>query len=82
MKTFLRLTLSSTVAFSLGAVSFGQHYTQTNLVSNVSGVAPVTDPQLVNPWGLSRGSGSAWWVSDSVTGVATLSTTAPELSSH
>ena len=51
---------------------FGQHYKQTNLVSNTAGVAPVTDPQLINAWGLSRGSGSAWWVSDQVTGVSTL----------
>jgi uncharacterized protein (TIGR03118 family) len=72
MKTLLRLTASTALSLSMGAVAFGQHYTQTNLVSNVSGVAPVTDPQLVNPWGLSRGSGSAWWVADNLTGVATL----------
>jgi len=52
--------------------SFAQHYNQTNLVSNTSGVAPVTDPQLINPWGLSRGSGSPWWVSDQATGFSTL----------
>jgi len=34
----------------MGAACFGQHYTQTNLVSSESGVAPVTDPQLINPW--------------------------------
>jgi uncharacterized protein (TIGR03118 family) len=27
---------------------------------------------LVNPWGLSRGSGSPWWVSDNATGFSTL----------
>jgi len=54
------------------AVCFGQHYTQTDLVSNTSGVAPVTDPQLVNPWGISRGSGSPWWISDKATGFSTL----------
>jgi hypothetical protein len=53
-------------------VCFAQHYTQTNLVSNTSGVAPVTDPQLVNPWGLSRSSGSVWWISDNATGLSTL----------
>ena len=26
-------------------------YSQTNLVSNVTGVATTTDPQLLNPWG-------------------------------
>jgi uncharacterized protein (TIGR03118 family) len=72
MKTLLRLTLSTGMALALGAASFGQHYTQTNLVANTPGVAPVTDPQLVNPWGISRGSGSPWWVSDNGTGVSTL----------
>jgi uncharacterized protein (TIGR03118 family) len=49
-----------------------QHYKQTNLVSNVPGVAPVTDPNLVNAWGMSRGSGTPWWVSDNGTGLTTL----------
>ena len=60
MKTLLRLTLSTGMALAWGAASFGQHYTQTNLVANTPGVAPVTDPQLVNPWGISRASGSPW----------------------
>jgi phospholipase/lecithinase/hemolysin len=69
MNMFRRLALSSTVALSLGAVSFGQHYTQTNLQANTPGVAEATDPQLVNSWGLSRTSSSAWWVADNVTTV-------------
>jgi len=32
----------------------------------------VTDPQLVNPWGISRGSGSPWWISDNAKGFSTL----------
>ncbi len=51
-----------------------QHYKQTNLVSNIPGMAAVTDSNLVNPWGLSRSSGSPWWVSDNGTGVTTLYT--------
>jgi uncharacterized protein (TIGR03118 family) len=47
-------------------------YTQTNLVSDIAGNAAQTDPNLVNPWGLGRGSGTLWWVSDQVTGRATL----------
>jgi len=46
-------------------------YTQTNLVSDISG-ASHTDTHLKNPWGLSRTSGSYWWVSDNDTGVSTL----------
>jgi uncharacterized protein (TIGR03118 family) len=48
-----------------------QHYTQTNLVSDQSG-ASVTDTNLVNPWGMSRSSGSPWWISDNGTGLSTL----------
>src|SRR5260370_16097460 len=67
-----RISLSTTMALSVGTFSFGQHYTQTNLQANASGVAEATDPQLVNSWGLSRSSGSTWWVADNATGVATL----------
>ena len=49
-----------------------QHYKQTNLVSDQAGVAAVKDPHLVNPWGLSRSSGSPWWVSDNGMGLTTL----------
>jgi uncharacterized protein (TIGR03118 family) len=56
----------------MGSVSFGQHYNQTNLVSNTPGAAAVTDPVLINPWGMARSSGSPWWVSDNGTGLSTL----------
>ena len=49
-----------------------QHYTQTNLTSNMSSLAPVSDSNLINPWGLSRSSGGPRWVSDNGTGLATL----------
>jgi uncharacterized protein (TIGR03118 family) len=72
MKMSLRFTASAVLALIMGAACFGQHYTQTNLVSNASGVAPITDPQLINPWGISRGSDTPWWVSDQRTGLSTL----------
>lgn len=72
MKNVRRLAVGTFMALAIGAVSYGQHYNQTNLVSSTPGVAPITDPQLVNPWGLSRGSGSPWWVSDNGTGLSTL----------
>jgi len=72
MKMPPRFTASAIFALIMGAACFGQHYAQTNLVSNVSGVAPVTDLQLINPWGISRGSGTPWWVSDQRTGLSTL----------
>jgi len=72
MKALLRFVIGTTMTFSLVGVTLGQHYSQTNLVSNTSGVAPVVDANLVNPWGLSRTSGGAWWVADNLTGVSTL----------
>lgn len=72
MKTLRRVCASAAWAFIMTATCFAQHYTQTDLVSNTAGVAPVTDPQLINPWGLSRTSGSPWWVSDQATGLSTL----------
>src|SRR3979409_1963767 len=73
MKMSLRFTAGAALTLIMGAVSFAQHYTQVNLVSNTSGVAPVTDPTLINPWGLSRSSSSPWWISDNGTRPNTLS---------
>jgi uncharacterized protein (TIGR03118 family) len=47
-------------------------YAQNNLVSDIPGVAPITDPHLVNPWGMSHSATSPVWVSDNGTGVTTL----------
>jgi uncharacterized protein (TIGR03118 family) len=51
-----------------------QHYTQTNLVSDIVGNAAVHDPNLINPWGITRSAASPWWVSDNNAGVSTLYT--------
>jgi uncharacterized protein (TIGR03118 family) len=48
--------------------SFGQQ----NLVSDIPGLAAWTDPNLVNPWGVSFSPTSPFWVSDNGTGLATL----------
>src|SRR5258708_28488569 len=72
MKTFLCLASAAALALSATPIVSAQHYTQVNLVANASGVAPVTDPHLVNPWGLSRTSSSPWWISDNGTGLSTL----------
>jgi hypothetical protein len=47
-------------------------FTVNALVSDQPGVAPVTDPDLVNPWGLTSSAGSPWWVSDNGTNKSTL----------
>jgi uncharacterized protein (TIGR03118 family) len=47
-------------------------FTQTNLVSDIQGMAKTFDPNLVNPWGITHTPTSPWWVSDNNAGVSTL----------
>jgi uncharacterized protein (TIGR03118 family) len=50
-------------------------FVQTNLVSDIAGMAQVTDPHLINPWGLSAGPTSGpFWVSNNNDGTSTLYT--------
>ena len=72
MKMFLSLATAASLCLSGVLSAYAQHYTQVNLVANTSGIAPVTDPNLVNPWGVSRTSSSPWWISDNGTGLSTL----------
>lgn len=51
------------VALSLPVPASAQ-YAQTNLVSNIPGLATITDPRLVNPWGMSRTATSPFWTSN------------------
>src|SRR5215207_11451346 len=47
-------------------------YHQTNLVSDLPGLAQLTDPDLVNPWGLAAGPTTPVWVADNGTDKATI----------
>jgi uncharacterized protein (TIGR03118 family) len=69
------LTIAAVLAFSAQAMA--QAYQQTNLVSDIQGLAQnppngQPDAQLVNPWGLISSPTSPWWVSDNNAGVSTL----------
>jgi len=48
------------------------HFVQTNLVSDLSGVATIVDAQLKNPWGLAHSPTSPFWLSNQGTSTATL----------
>jgi uncharacterized protein (TIGR03118 family) len=67
-------------AFGIGAIitypqrSEAAPYIQTNLVSDLAGLADVTDPALVNPWGVSESATSPFWISDQGTNESTLVT--------
>jgi uncharacterized protein (TIGR03118 family) len=47
-------------------------YTQTNLVSDIPGLAANTDPNLKNPWGVSFAPTSPFWTANQATGTSTL----------
>jgi uncharacterized protein (TIGR03118 family) len=67
-----------TTATALSALCAGARladaatYLQTDLVSDIPGLAALTDPNLTNPWGVSHLTGSPFWVSDNGANVATL----------
>jgi uncharacterized protein (TIGR03118 family) len=60
------------------ALSSAQHYTQKNLVSDIAqpnnpdGSKVLVDPNLKNPWGITRSSTSPWWISNNNSGTSTL----------
>jgi uncharacterized protein (TIGR03118 family) len=70
--SLIRWAMILPVSAALALPAMAQHYKQTNLNADQAGVATLTDPNLVNPWGMSRSSGSPWWVSDNGTGLTTL----------
>jgi uncharacterized protein (TIGR03118 family) len=48
------------------------HFVQVNLVSDLPGLATVTDANLKNPWGLAHSPTSPFWSANQRTGTATL----------
>jgi len=63
------------LVFSFGIASAVAHtnsYQQTNLVSDMAGVANNTDPKLINPWGISFFPGQPFWVADNNSGYSTI----------
>src|SRR4029078_7553773 len=50
----------------------GSAYRQTKLVSDSPGLAPVLDPLLVNPWGISSTASSPFWVANNGTSTTQL----------
>ena len=75
--TSLPLKSLLTTALALGAASASASraeaaYVQTNLVSNIPGLATITDPNLVNPWGVSYFGASPFWVSNQGSATSTL----------
>ncbi len=63
------VTSDSAVAFTSANA-----YVQHNLVSDIPKLADFTDPNLVNPWGISFSATGPFWLSDYGTGLSTVYT--------
>src|ERR1041385_7556769 len=50
----------------------GSAYRLTTLLSDIPGMAPVLDPLLVNPWGMTASSSSPFWVANNGTSTTQL----------
>jgi uncharacterized protein (TIGR03118 family) len=62
---------------SMFSAPSGNSFFQHNLVSDLPHTAYITDPDLVNPWGIAFSPTSPFWISDNGTGLATLYTGTP-----
>lgn len=68
-----RLTGILTLSLFSSLLSAGT-FDQTNLVANTAGVASNTDPNLINPWGMSFSGTSPFWVANQGSATSTLYT--------
>ena len=57
---------------NIPVIPAGSAYRQTNLISDSPGLAPVLDPLLVNPWGISMTASSPFWVANNGTSTTQL----------
>jgi len=69
---FKRASLRPTVESLENRCLLSSNFLQTNLVSDIAGLAATTDKQLINPWGLTSSDSGPFWISDNQTGFSTL----------
>jgi uncharacterized protein (TIGR03118 family) len=65
--TSVLTTATAFAALCAGAGTAQAQFKQNNLVSNIPGLATLTDSSLINPWGVSFVNGSPVWISDQAT---------------
>lgn len=82
MKRLVPVAFAATLAAALVAAGAspaarpGNHYTIAALASDVPGLAPVTDGNLQNTWGLARGAATPWWIANNGTASTSVYTAA------
>src|SRR5438477_5890516 len=73
-KLFLAALLVIGGSVGLAGPALKNNYQVTILVSNEAGEAPVTDPKLVNAWGIAASPTGPWWVANNGTSSSTVYT--------
>jgi uncharacterized protein (TIGR03118 family) len=75
-KSVTRFAIQAICCFMLTGTAMAQTttYVQTNIISDLPGTASVTDPTLLNPWGVSVG--PAIWIDAANTGLVKVDTAA------
>jgi uncharacterized protein (TIGR03118 family) len=66
------LLLLAAVPLTARGAGAQNQFLETDLVSDVPGLALFTDPDLVNPWGIAASPTGPFWVADNGTGKSTL----------
>src|SRR5262245_24644731 len=72
MKTLAALVAGAFLLAGPIAVHAQNNYHEVDLVSDVSGTQPLTDANLVNPWGIVPGPTGVFWVANNGTSKSTL----------
>ncbi len=72
LKTFSMTIVGVLFAVGLAPGASLDQYVQTNLTSDLPGIAANQDPHLVNPWGLVSSATSPFWTADNGTGLSTI----------
>jgi uncharacterized protein (TIGR03118 family) len=70
--SLLALTTAIATFAATAQPGLAEPYEQTNLVSDLPGLATLTDPELKNSWGVSETATSPFWISNQGTNTSTL----------
>jgi uncharacterized protein (TIGR03118 family) len=72
VRAFWSVTVLAALMGGLTPSLRAQFYLQTNLISDLPGIALTVDTNLVGAWGLTRSGTSPWWVNTTFSGLSLL----------
>jgi uncharacterized protein (TIGR03118 family) len=71
-KAFAAVAIVLALMVGVSSLAYAASYKAAFLTADQAGIAPNTDPNLVNAWGISFSPSGPFWVSDNVTGLSTI----------